>query len=82
MYPTDKIEMTTLLSRSKVRKEDVGFFMFSPQIPLKANHCRCRSVNHHQHCSRAGTEPGPASVGDKDQSSCSAAFLPGLTTHN
>ena len=30
MYPTDKMEMTTLLSRSKVRNEDVGFFMFSP----------------------------------------------------
>ena len=32
MYPTDKMEMTTLLSRSKVRNEDVGFFMFSPSL--------------------------------------------------
>ena len=28
-----------------------------PQTPSKASHCRCRSVNHHQHCSRAGTGP-------------------------
>ena len=35
MYPTDKKEMTTLLSRSKVRNEDVGFFMFSFLLKLK-----------------------------------------------
>ena len=35
MYPTDKKEMTTLLSRSKVRNEDVGFFMFLLKLPQK-----------------------------------------------